>query len=409
MVRNRGRRRRFAKQGSGRWGQFVWIRLTICVALLAFAVVVSFAASPRSAASFQATPATEGSPTLPDDPVEAATIIVEQAIAPVSTWDGPTSGPAAQPDRSIVYVSADQRNGGAAGVGAGVEEAALAMGWEFTIIDGQGTVTGQNAAFSQAIALQPDGIVLGASDATVLQTLVQQAAQQGITVVGWHSAAQPGPQPALNLFSNITSDPVETASVTANYVIAETNGEAQVAILTDSQYQIAIEKSETMRDEIERCPNCTILAYDDTPLAEVSTRMSPLTTSYLQRFGNDIDWILGINDLYFDFAAPALRAAGIPPSGPPQFVSAGDGSVSAYERVRAGDYQAATIPEPLNLHGWQVVDELNRAFAGEAASGYVTPVHLVTQENIEFDGGPQNIFDPDNGYRDQYTMIWGVS
>jgi ribose transport system substrate-binding protein len=73
-----------------------------------------------------------------------------------------------------------------------------------------------------------------------------------------------------------------------------------------------------------------------------------------------------------------------------------------------GEYQVATIPEPLNLHGWQCVDEMNRAFAGEQPSGYVTPVHLVTKDNITVDGGPQDIFDPGNGYRDQYKKIWGV-
>ncbi|MCC7022465.1 MAG: substrate-binding domain-containing protein, partial [Thermomicrobiales bacterium] len=281
--------------------------------------------------------------------------------------------------------------------------------WKVTVMDGQGTVTGQSSVLSQAIALKPDGIILGGVDATAMKTLVQQAADQGITIVGWHAAANPGPQPDLHLFTNIQSDPVETAVITADYVIAQSDGTAQVAILTDSQYEIAVKKSSNMRDEIERCPGCAVLSYDDTPLADVSTRMAPLTTSYLQRFGDKLTWILGINDLYFDFAAPALSSAGIPPSGPPQFVSAGDGSTSAYERVRAGQYQAATIPEPLNLHGWQTVDELNRAFAGEAPSGYVTPVHLVTKENIEFDGGPQNVFDPDNNYRDEYRKIWGVS
>lgn len=85
-----------------------------------------------------------------------------------------------------------------------------------------------------------------------------------------------------------------------------------------------------------------------------------------------------------------------------------DGSISAYDRIRQGDYQAATIPEPLNLDGWQCVDEMNRAFAGAPPSGYVTPVHLVTKDNINVDGGPRNIFDPGNGYRDQYKKIWGV-
>lgn len=399
---------RFDTRGRRGRGPSPWARLGSCLALLVFMLTVSTGAlSPVPTSAQDATPAAEGM--AADDPVAAAKERVAQATAHVTEWDGPTTGPEAQPDKVIVYVSTDQRNGGAAGVGAGVEEAAAVLGWDLTTIDGQGTVTGQSSALSQAIALQPDGIILGGVDATAQQTLVQQAADQGITVVGWHAAAEAGPQPDLNLFTNIQSDPVETATITADYVIAQSDGQAQVAILTDSQYEIAIEKSTAMRDAIEACPDCEVLSYDDTPLADVSTRMAPLTTSYLQRFGDDLTWVLGINDLYFDFAVPALSSAGIPPSGPPQFVSAGDGSVSAYERVRAGQFQAATVPEPLNLHGWQAVDELNRAFAGEEATDYVTPVHLVTQENIEFDGGPDNVFDPDNNYRDEYQAIWGVS
>ena len=49
----------------------------------------------------------------------------------------------------------------------------------------------------------------------------------------------------------------------------------------------------------------------------------------------------------------------------------------------------------------------NRAFAGAPWSGYVSPLHVVTSQNVEFDGGPKNSFDPNNGYRDQYKKIWG--
>jgi ribose transport system substrate-binding protein len=55
-----------------------------------------------------------------------------------------------------------------------------------------------------------------------------------------------------------------------------------------------------------------------------------------------------------------------------------------------------------------VVDELNRAFAGEEPSGYVAPAHLFVPSNIEHDGGPRNIYDPENGYQDAYMQIWGV-
>jgi ribose transport system substrate-binding protein len=61
----------------------------------------------------------------------------------------------------------------------------------------------------------------------------------------------------------------------------------------------------------------------------------------------------------------------------------------------------------LNEQGWQLIDELNRAFAGEKPSGFTGAVHIVTHENVEFDGGKSSLFDPENGYRDQYKKIWG--
>ena len=94
--------------------------------------------------------------------------------------------------------------------------------------------------------------------------------------------------------------------------------------------------------------------------------------------------------------------------GSPKAISAGDGSESAFQRIRAKQYQAGTVPEPLNEQGWQLVDELNRAFNKQPWSGFVSGIHLVTASNIAYDGGPKNVFDPDNGYRDHYKAIWGV-
>lgn len=75
-------------------------------------------------------------------------------------------------------------------------------------------------------------------------------------------------------------------------------------------------------------------------------------------------------------------------------------------RIQAGSFQTATVAEPLNLHGWQLVDELNRLLAGRPVSGYVVPVHLVAPENVNFDGGGRMLYDPDNDYRAVYRSIW---
>jgi ribose transport system substrate-binding protein len=352
--------------------------------------------------------ATAGPVRAADDALAAAKAALAKAAAPARAWDGPTSGPKAQAGKFVVYVSTDQQNGGALGVGNGVVEAAKAIGWRSQVIDGQGTVSGQAAAINQAIALKPDGIVLGGIDAVGQKTAVDRAVSLGIKVVGWHAGPKPGPLDDPKLFTNVETRAEDTAATTAHYVIATSAGKANAVILTDSQYAIAVLKAKTMQKLIEGCKTCSVLDYVDSPIAESSTRMPQVTVSLKQRFGPKLTWILAINDLYFDFAAPALRSAGVGPGGPPQFVSAGDGSISAYNRIRTGAYQVATIPEPLNLHGWQIVDELNRAIAGQPPSGYVTAAHLVTKQNIGSDGGPQNIFDPDNGYRDKYKGIWGV-
>lgn len=330
---------------------------------------------------------------------------------PHPPWTGPTTGPAAQPKKSVVYVSADQNNGGALGVGRAVEEAAKVIGWRFTVIDGQGTAAGRSAALQQAADLKPDGIILGTVDAKEQAAQLKQIAAKGIKIVGWHSLGKPGPAPSQQLFTNIATDPKEVAKAAALYAVADSNGKAGVVIFTDPAYEMGIAKSDAMAEEVRKCAGCSVLSVERIHHGEfrqTSAIMAQHTALLLQSHGAKWTYSLADNDLYFDFMVPSLTAAAIPGSGYPRNISGGDGSEPAFERIRKNHYQIGTVAEPLRLHGWQAIDELNRAFAGQKDSGYSTPVHLVTSANIQFDGGQRNEFDPDNGYRDAYEKIWGV-
>lgn len=341
---------------------------------------------------------------LSDDFLEAAKRKVAAATAAKSQWDGPTTGPKAAADKTIVYIASDMRNGGVLGVSKGVEEAVKAVGWKLRVLDGQGTVQGRTSAFNQAIALKPAGILLGGFDAKEQASGVQSANSAKIPVVGWHAAKVAGPVDGM--FYNVTTNAQDVAEIAALHAVATSNGKAGVVIFTDSAYAVAIAKSNAMAEVIKKCSGCTLLGIEDTPLADTSNRMPQLTTSLVQRHGAKWTHSLGINDLYFDFMGPTLQAAG-GTAKDIKNLSGGDGSESAFQRIRNNRFQAGTVPEPLNLHGWQMVDEVNRAIAGDKPSGYSTPVHLVTAENIQRDGGPQNTFDPDNGYRNAYRKIWG--
>jgi ribose transport system substrate-binding protein len=340
------------------------------------------------------------------DPMADAKAVVEKYASKVVKWDGPTTGPKAQDGKSIVIVAADMKNGGILGVTTGIEEAAKAIGWTVTVLDSGGSIDGRTAAFGQAMTLKPDGIIINGFDAVEQAPAMAEAKNAKIPMVSWHAASAVGPVPEVGVFANVTTDAMEVSKAAANYAFVDAGGKPGVIIFTDSTYAIAIAKADRMREEIEKLGG-TVLEYVDTPIAETSQRMPQLTTTLLQKYGAKWTHALAINDIYFDFMGPSLASAGIPGDGAPKSVAAGDGSEGAYQRIRAKQYQAVTVAEPLNLQGWQLVDEMNRALAGEKWSGYVSPLHVVTTENVEFDGGPKNTFDPDNGYRDAYKKIWG--
>jgi ribose transport system substrate-binding protein len=342
--------------------------------------------------------------------IKSAKDYIAQATAPVTQWTGPTTGPKAQGKKLVIYVSTDQRNGGAQGVGDGAAEAAKAIGWDFRVLDGQGSVPGRTSAMTQAIALKPDGIILGSPDAIEQAPTIEEAVKAGIKVVGWHSGPAPGKIVANpNVFTNITTDPNEVAKASALYAVVDSGGKAGVVLFNDSIYEIATAKTNAAKAAIEGCAGCKVLAVVDTPIGDLANRMPQMTTSLLSKLGKAWTHSIAINDLYFDFSAPSLQSAGVDPAtGSPRQISAGDGSVPAFERIRGKQYQLATVAEPLHLHGWQAIDEMNRAFAGQPPSGYVAPVHLFINANIDKDGGAKDIFDPDNGYKDHYKAIWGV-
>ncbi|ACA30959.1 ABC transporter substrate-binding protein [Histophilus somni] len=345
--------------------------------------------------------------TMANDPfVAEAKQQVATAAAQKTTWDGPTTGPKVQQGKNIIFIASDMKNGGVLGVIDGMKEATSIAGWKLDILDGAGAVNNQLSALNQAIARKPDAIVIGGWNPNVAKIPLSKATKNGITLVAWHATPEPGPINKYNIFYNVTSDSDQIAKLSAQLAVANSDGKAKVVILTDSLYEIALRKANVMKEIIEQCKECQVLEFIDTPLADTSSRMPSLTFSLLQKYGDNLQYTLAINDLYFDFMTPSLRSAN--KGEMPYNISAGDGSVTAYQRIRNNNHQFATVPEPLNLHGWQLVDELNRAFAGEKPSGYVTPAHLVIKDNVAFDGGNKNLYDPQNGYKEAYKAIWNV-
>ena len=188
--------------------------------------------------------------------VQAATQANQERKGPQTHWMGPTSGPKATPGKKVIYVTNDSRNALQVVWGKAMEEAAAKIGWTVTTLDGQGTVNGWTAAFSQAIASNPDGIVT-ACDAASIQGPMTDAFNRKIPVFGLHAAADPGPDSELHLWDNISSSGVDIGKALADYIIADSKGKGRAIILYDAQYAIAKLKAESMKAEFAKCTSCT--------------------------------------------------------------------------------------------------------------------------------------------------------
>ena len=366
----------------------------VSVTVLVTAPLVGFA-SAQSASAADSCPAA----------LAAAQKSVAASVAVKAPWDGPTTGPKAAKGKTLVFVAQTMQNGGVAGAAKGVQEAAKAIGWKVRVIDGQGTAAGMASATQQAVTLKASGIIIGGFDPATVKDAIAKAKAAKIPVIGWHAAATSGPQPSLGLFSNVTTMRADVSKISADWVIADSKGVGGVVIFTDSSIPFAEGKSQEIKAEVETCASLKLLEYANIPIGDsISTLVAAKTAALVAQYGDQWTHSISINGgLYITPMAAALRAANKSGTGFPHNVGAGDGSADEYQRITAGDYQSVTVPEPLTMQGWQIVDEFNRAFSGKKASGYVPVVHLVTKANA----GTSTVWDPQNGYRSAYKMIWG--
>jgi ribose transport system substrate-binding protein len=344
------------------------------------------------------------------DPVIQPTLSVDQAktivadrTQPQTAWTGPTTGPEAPKGSfTIAYVSPDQSYTPYVQWGKGIELAAQALGWKVMTFNGQGTVSGTLAAIQQARAANPAAIITPA-DANALQKPIQDAVAHHIPVIGIHATAFPGPSPQLGLYMNIVSNPAEIGQTEAAYVIAMSNGTAHDIHMVDDSYAIARFKAKATVTPIQNCAGCKMLETVNMPLAEASTRMTPVISGLLARYGNSW-WMTTCCDGYYTNAAAALRASGASPANI-KLVGA-DAPPSAYDMIRRGGFEVASVPEPSSLFGYEAVDAVVRAMAGQPPAHFLQPTFLIVKSNVESEGGAQNQFVPSNNFACHYENIW---
>jgi ribose transport system substrate-binding protein len=373
---------------------------TACTLGVLGAAVVLSACGSSDKASSSASASTSSS----DPYVAQAKATVAKLESATTRWDGPTTGPKIVPRKTVVYIGCAANNQICVQIGQSLKTVAPKIGWNVKVISGgQGTQQEITSAWSQAMALKPDGIINGATDATGNKASLAKAKQLGIPVVGILSTAKPGDASSVNEFANVSQDPAAIGRAEIQYAVTQSGGSARVVIQGIPGYAIAADKTDAMKAELAKCKACKLLTFAQTDLSTFQTDTAGLVSGWVSKYGPGF-WVTSVADVLLGPMPGALRSGSVKPADVKLVAS--DGAPESYDRIRKGQYQVATFPQSPGQLSYQAVDELNRALAKQPPSGFAQPLHLVTKDNVDQAGGDHNEYAPDDGYQDQYMKIW---
>ena len=350
------------------------------------------------------------SPTVPEAPsASPVTLPTISEMTTGTTTAPPTTGPAAQKEKNVFFVSCGQAAAGCADPAAGAVEAGEALGWNVTVVDGAFNVGGAySTALRQAIAAKPDGIILEAIDCSSVRPALQEAKDANIPVVGYASFdcdEETSGDSGLFAYKIIPNSVDKTwkefyqrfGRYQAAYLLGETES-TNALWLNETDNIPSMENINIgFHDAMSTCSECKVTNVDFTENNFAAVGPA-LTSAILQN--PEANALAPGYDTPFAFgAAKALSESG---AADRLTVIAGQGTSVGMDMLRNGEV-AAAVPWDATYGGWMSMDTLNRFFADEPQVAEGWGFQLVQDASGAQPGkGWATTID----YRAAYTEVW---
>jgi ribose transport system substrate-binding protein len=291
---------------------------------------------------------------------------------------------------------------------AGLKAGAAVLGWKIKSIAFEQTPEGIQAGVQAAIDGKPDGIFFTGISPSFITKQLAEAKAKGIPIVDGFDAAKKFAFPIVSMVGG-DRDTTAWARKTADWVIADSNGKANVVIFNISAYTTLNNATNAFKGEMARlCPACKV-KVNDAKVTDVGSKLPAATVSGLQRdpgvtyvafaFG---DMMIGVN--------AALKAAGL--DGKAKLVSFGSASPALINDIQSGA-AGATSAWSIPLNSWTALDSLARYFVGDKASIQAqppTPHMVITAANAkaQYKGETNWDFAAPKNYQAAFKKLWRV-
>lgn len=335
---------------------------------------------------------------------------------PSFTPPGPSFDASKAKGKSIFYISLSTSNAFQNSVTSALQQAAAAVGVNFFSYPNTGQVSQYVSGMEEAIQRHPDLIMLGSITPDLIMPQINAARQAGIAVMATHQANPdsypPGtlgslPTDYKSLTSVVYGPFIPTAQLEADYVIAASNGKANVLLMTASNIAQSAGIVAAIKDELSsKCPSGCSVTTVDTPSTSWASNLENQTQSSLTA-NPDVNYIIPIYDSMTSFVVPGVEAAG---KGSAVKVVSYNGTPSVLTQMESSPILAADVGEnPMEL-GLLDMDQALRILTGQPTNPAVPEeLRIFTQQNVK-DAGTPAVAGQGYGtaWQSGFAELWGL-
>jgi ribose transport system substrate-binding protein len=282
-------------------------------------------------------------------------------------------------------------------LGDAMEEAAAAMGVKFERISAGLSPQTIQKAWGQVIANPPDAVLEGGFPISLMTVPLEKMKELEVPVLTLYSEESP-------LTTTVVGTPQfeTTGEILANFVTAQSEGDANTLYVTNSDVPGLAPQREFMEKEYAKnCAGCKIDAIE-IPLDGIGRTIPGEVVSYLQQ-NPDTNWIVFGTPEFATGVPQAVKAAGI------DSVTAVTQSETplVFEYIKNEELVEATYGISLEFTAWKTIDSAAREITGQPVpAADPSPAQFLFAKDMTFDISKP--WPSVENYKQKFEELWGV-
>lgn len=325
------------------------------------------------------------------------------SAVPEFSAPGPAVDAAAAAGKTLAIVPASSNVPFVTTIADGMVEIGTQAGLEVSTFKNQGTPAEWAKGVSDALSKQADSIdLLAGLDPAAVSAQVTQAKTKGVPVVATHLYdVNQDIDPNLAAATNI---PYEQAGrLLADWVIAKTDGQANVLVTTINQVNSTVPMMAGIEDEFAtRCGDGCTISTIDTTIADLGKLQQQVQSELTSNA--DINYVI---NLYDSAQAPQTEAA-IKTLGRDDLkIATFNGTPDILKLITPDSVIQMDVGENLEWIAYAAVDQHLRLLSGaEPTTTPNVPIRVFDATNVAESTADGAGFG--TAYRDEYAALWGL-